>query len=336
MRRATRVGLVLCAATIAGATALALWLAAALYRPGPVDPVELEITPGEPVQGVLRELVDRRLLGSATAGRLWLLLRADGRSPRYGRYVFPAGTTGAAALERVLAGEVETLQVTVVEGSTSDEIAAAFVAAGLGDRDQWRRLVDDPAPVLDLDPAATSLEGYLFPETYRFAVGVDAATAARHLVAQFRRVWGEVDGAATAPPWGSVHEMVTLASMVEAETAEPAERARIAGVFLNRLRLGMLLQCDPTVVFALRRRGEWTGRLLRTHWTVDDPYNTYRYPGLPPGPIGSPGRASLAAARSPEHHRYIYFVARPEGGHTFSTTLAEHNRAVARLRRSRR
>ena len=124
--------------------------------------------------------------------------------------------------------------------------------------------------------------------------------------------------------------------MVEAETSLPSERPRIAGVFLNRLRLGMLLQCDPTVVFALKRRGEWSGRLLRVHWQVDDPYNTYRYPGLPPGPINSPGRASLAAAIAPERHRFLYFVARPDGGHVFSATLEDHNRAVARLLRVRR
>jgi UPF0755 protein len=110
----------------------------------------------------------------------------------------------------------------------------------------------------------------------------------------------------------------------------------VAGVFYNRLERGMLLQCDPTVVYSLRRRGEWTGRLLRVHWEVDDPYNTYRYPGLPPGPINCPGRAAIAAALSPERHAFLYFVARPDGGHSFSRTLSEHNRAVARLLRSRR
>lgn len=336
MRRAVRIGVAGAAAGALVAIAIVSWFALALYRPGPSLPVELEITPGQSVQSVLAELTDRGLLGSATAGRLWLLTRGGGRSPRYGRYVFAPGTTGAAALRRVLDGVVETFEVTVIEGSRSDEIAAAFITSGLGDTAIWHNLLADPAPIADLAPAATSLEGYLFPDTYRFAAGIDAATAARHLAQQFRRVWLEVDGAAPLPPWGTPHEIVTLASMVEAETSDVAERARIAGVFLNRLRLGMLLQCDPTVEFALRRHGEWSGRLLRIHWTLDDFYNTYRYPGLPPGPIGSPGRAALSAARSPEDNHFVYFVARPEGGHTFSTTLADHNRAVARLRRSRR
>jgi UPF0755 protein len=127
-----------------------------------------------------------------------------------------------------------------------------------------------------------------------------------------------------------------MASLVEGETSVPEERQRVAGVFMNRLDRGMLLQCDPTVVYALQRRGEWQGRLYRHHWQVDDPYNTYRYPGLPPGPINSPGRAAIAAALRPQSHKYLYFVAKPEGGHSFSRTLKEHNRAVARLQRSRK
>ena len=161
------------------------------------------------------------------------------------------------------------------------------------------------------------------------------SAAARHLVDRFRTVWREeID--ASPELWGSPFEVVTLASLVEAETGVSGERGRVAGVYLNRLRRGMLLQCDPTVIFSLKRRGEWTGRLLRIHWGVDDPYNTYRYPGLPPGPINSPGRAALTAAISPEEHGYLYFVAAPGGGHTFSRTLAEHNRAVAVWQRSRR
>jgi UPF0755 protein len=184
-------------------------------------------------------------------------------------------------------------------------------------------------------PEADSLEGFFFPDTYQFALGTGADAAARHLVDRFRAVWDE-ERARIDQAWGSPFEVLVLASLVEAETPVAAERERVAGVFVNRLRRGMLLQCDPTVVFALKRRGEWTGRLLRVHWGVDDPYNTYRYPGLPPGPINSPGRASLRAAMSPEIHGYLYFVAAPGGGHVFSRTLAEHNRAVARWQRSRR
>lgn len=315
--------------------AAAGWWSWALHRPGPPVEVDLEVPPGRPTRGVLEDLTDADLLGSPLAGRLWLAAFGDGRTPRFGRYRFAPRTTGAEALRRMLAGEVETVQVTIVEGATARQVADAFDAAGLGSRDDWRRVLSRTDWIGDLAPEATSLEGYLFPETYRFAVGLNAETAGRHLVSQFRRVWREVVADATEAPWGGVHEVVTLASLVEAETSIPEERSRIAGVFLNRLRRGMLLQCDPTVVYALERRGGFDGPLLRVHLAVDDPYNTYRYPGLPPGPVNSPGRAALAAALAPAEHRLLYFVASPEGGHAFSRTLAEHNRAVARLRRSR-
>jgi len=184
-------------------------------------------------------------------------------------------------------------------------------------------------------PEAPSLEGFLFPDTYTFAVGISAENAAQHLVSQFLYVFSN-EPVDDAEPWGSVLEIVTLASLVEAETSIDSERALVAGVYLNRLRRGMLLQCDPTVVYALKRRNEWSGRLYRIHWEVDDPYNTYRNPGLPPGPINSPGRAALAAALHPESTPYLYFVAKPGGGHQFSRTLSEHNRAVARWRNARR
>jgi UPF0755 protein len=214
-------------------------------------------------------------------------------------------------------------------------VAEVFIAAGLCDTTDWESILSQGRWVHDVVPDADSLEGFLFPDTYRFAVGLSAEAAARHLVNRFRSVW--IEETDRAPdPWGSTLELVTLASMVEAETSVPDERPRIAGVFTNRLRRGMLLQCDPTVVYALKRRGEWTGRLLRRHWQTDDPYNTYRYPGLPPGPINSPGRAALAAVLDPEDHDYLYFVASPEGGHYFSKTLREHERAVGRWMSSRR
>jgi UPF0755 protein len=238
-------------------------------------------------------------------------------------------------LEQLLEGRVEMVTVTVVEGSDVAAVAAQMAATGIGTEAEWLAIADRVEWIADLAPEAGSLEGFLFPDTYQFAVGIGVETAARHLVDRFRLVWSE-ERARSLDAWGDVYEVVTLASMVEAETPLPEERPRVAGVFVNRLRRGMLLQCDPTVVFALKRRGEWTGRLLRVHWGVDDPYNTYRYPGLPPGPINSPGRASIRATLAPEEHRYLYFVASPGGGHEFSASLAEHNRAVARWQKRKR
>lgn len=284
---------------------------------------------------VLQLLEEADLLPSTLAGRLYLRFAAEGQSIRFGHYRIAAGSRPVEVLDRLLEGRVEMLTVTVLEGSDIGDVATQMAAAGIGDEAEWRLLATRVDWVSDLAPEAVSLEGFFFPDTYQFAVGVGAEAAAHHLVGRFRLVWDE-ERSRVETPWGDLFETVTLASLVEAETPVSDERDRVAGVFVNRLRRGMLLQCDPTVAFALKRRGEWTGRLLRVHWGVDDPYNTYRFAGLPPGPINSPGRASIRAALSPEEHRFLYFVAAPGGGHVFSHTLAEHNRAVALWQRSRR
>jgi UPF0755 protein len=313
----------------------AAWVRQALYRPSTSVAVELEIPQGMSGREILDRLHARGLLPSKLAGRLYLRAAAADRWLHFGHYRFAAGSRPVDVLERVLDGRIEQLTVTLVEGSSLADVAAQMAAGGIGTEAEWLSVSGRVDWVADLAPEAATLEGFLYPDTYRFAVGIGVADAARHLVERFRSVWSEV-GPVEGDPWGTPYDIVTLASMVEAETSVDDERSRIAGVFVNRLRRGMLLQCDPTVVYALERRGEWTGRLLRVHWQVDDPYNTYRYPGLPPGPINSPGAAALRAAAAPEAHEYLYFVASPAGGHVFSTTLKDHNRAVADWRRSRR
>lgn len=323
------------ALTLVSITAAGLWLHYVLWGFRSDRPVSLEIAAGTPARRILAELQDNHLLPSTLAARLYLRAQSHGRSLHFGRYQFNSGLRPVDVLEIVLDGNVEMFEITVVEGESASEIGHRFSTVGVGTEEEWRLLVTRVDWIAPAVPDAPSLEGFLFPDTYRFAVGVNAESAARHLTERFLSVWRE-ERAASGAPWGTSLEMVTLASLVEAETSIDAERAVIAGVFVNRLRRGMLLQCDPTVVYALRRRNEWQGRLLRVHWEVDDPYNTYRYPGLPPGPINSPGRAALAGALHPEATPYLYFVARPGGGHTFSRTLTEHNQAVAELRASRR
>lgn len=311
------------------------WLWAMLLRPGPQREVDLEVAEGAATVAVLEQLHSADLLPSVNAARIYLALFGRGRSPRFGSYRVPPSSRPVEVLERILDGRVKTLRVTIIEGLTADAVAERCVAAGIGDPEQWQQVIQGTEWISDLAPAAANLEGFLFPETYRFSAGISAGRAARHMVLRFRRVWQE-ETTMAPDAWGTPLQVVTLASLVEAETSLDDERARIAGVFLNRLDLGMLLQCDPTVVFGLKQLNRWDGRLLRQHWQLDHPYNTYRYPGLPPGPINSPGRAAIRAALQPERTRDLYFVAKPGGGHTFSKTLKEHNRAVARLRRSRR
>ncbi len=323
-------------ALLLAAAGTAVWVHRVLLLPGPDHAVQIDVAPGASVTAVLLQLQHRGLLPSPLAGKLYVRLMAQGRSLRFGHYRIPPQTSPAEVLERLLDGRVETVEVTIIEGSDLDTVAERFMAAGIGDHAAWQEVFGHADWVHDLAPGTTSLEGFLFPETYRFSIGTPADSAARHMVERFRQVWHEETQLAGPPHWGSLIEVLTMASLVEAETSVPDERARIAGVYFNRLHIGMLLQCDPTVIYALKKRREWQGRLLRLHLQVDHPYNTYRYPGLPPGPVSSPGRAALAAALQPEENRYLYFVASPGGGHTFSYTLREHNRAVARLRRSQR
>lgn len=317
------------------ATVIGVWLHHSLWGARSELEVSLEITAGSSAREILIQLHSEGLLPSVLAGRIYLRAAESGRALHWGHYCFPQASRPVDVLDAIIEGAVEMFQVTVVEGSEAADIGTQLTDLGVGTADDWRRFISEVTWVEDLAPGALSLEGFLFPDTYRFAVGISAEDVARHLVHRFEEVWEE-ESRGAGGLWGSPLEIVTLASMVEAETSLEGERGLIAGVFSNRLHRGMLLQCDPTVVYSLKRRGEWRGRLLRIHWEVDDPYNTYRYPGLPPGPINSPGRASLAAALRPATTPYLYFVARPGGGHTFSKTLSDHNRAVAQLLSSRR
>lgn len=312
-----------------------LWFHRSLWGFRSPRAVELEIAAGSTAREILIQLHTEQLLPSVLAGRIYLKTLASGQSLYYGHYRFPPASRPIDVFESILEGAVEMFAVTIVEGSEVSEIGQQFADLGLGTVEQWRGFGRRSEWIEDFAPGAPSLEGFLFPDTYRFAVGISAQRVALHLVERFRAVWSEEVGK-VGEVWGSTLEIVTLASLVEAETSLDEERHLIAGVFANRLRRGMLLQCDPTVIYALKRRNEWKGRLLRIHWEVDDPYNTYRYAGLPPGPINSPGRAALAAAITPPATPYLYFVAKPGGGHAFSKTLSEHNRAVARLLSSRR
>jgi UPF0755 protein len=204
-----------------------------------------------------------------------------------------------------------------------------FGRSALGTAEQFVTAASDTSLVAELDPRAASLEGYLFPDTYALARSAGAAGTVRAMVARFEAAFDPALRAAAQETGLTLREIVTLASLVEKETAAPAERPIVAAVYQNRLRIGMPLQCDPTVIYALILAGRWNGNLTREDLRMDSPYNTYRYRGLPPGPIASPGRASIEAVIKPATVPYLYFVSRNDGTHVFASTLAEHNRNVA-------
>jgi UPF0755 protein len=224
--------------------------------------------------------------------------------------------------------------VTFPEGKVLEEMADLAEAKGIP-RQEFLAAARDPSLVRDLDPRAEDLEGYLFPDTYDLPRGENrGAVLVERMVRRFRDVVEPLRADLLAQKL-TLREVVTLASVVEKETADPRERPRIAAVFQNRLARGMPLQTDPTVIYALRKAGRWDGNIRKKDLDIDSPYNTYRRPGLPPGPIASPGREAILATLHPADTKDLYFVSRNDGSHHFSETLSEHERAVDRYQRSR-
>jgi UPF0755 protein len=293
----------------------------------------VEIPPAQGVVGIARILGQEGVIRSPAAFVGLAALRGTARSLKAGEYEVPQGASLFAVLALIESGRVKPHVVVLPEGATVRELARALEAEGLAAADDVLRAATSPMLVYEFGIAAPSLEGYLFPDTYHLTKGMRVEEILGRMVHRFRDRAGTEDVVARARARGfSLHELVTLASIVEKETALPAERPVIARVFLNRLRRGMPLQADPTVAYAAGKEGRAP---TREDLRADHPFNTYRNRGLPPGPIGNPGRAAIEAVLEPADVPYLYFVAIDERAHHFSTTLEEHNEAVARYRQYR-
>jgi UPF0755 protein len=255
------------------------------------------------------------------------------RKVKAGEYELPAGGRAVDILGRLVEGRVVLHPVTIAEGLTLKETLGRLAAAGFGPLADLEAAARDTSDIALLDPDATSLEGYLHPETYHFPKGTPAAEIIRRMTGQFREVFDSSLRARAAARRMSVRDTVILASLIEKETALPAERKLVSAVFHNRLVLGMKLDCDPTVIYGLTLLGPFEGRLRTKDLKTDTPYNTYMHAGLPPGPICSPGRGSLEAAVEPADVEYLYFVSRNDGSHEFNRSLADHSRAVRKYQR---
>jgi peptidoglycan lytic transglycosylase G len=291
------------------------------------------VAPGTSGLAILASLEREGVIRNATLARVWLLTQGDPRL-QAGEYLFHAPLSTVDALDKVIRGDVVAHGVTVPEGLTLEETADRLVDAGLGPRDAFLAAMRDAGPIADLDPHAADLEGYLFPDSYTFAAGTAPGVVVEAMVGNFRRRWRrEVAPHLSADGGRTLREVVTLASIVEKEAKASPERPLIAAVYANRLQRGMGLFADPTVIFALKKLGRWDGNIRKADLALDSPYNTYRYAGLPPGPICSPGVGSLAAAADPADVPYLYFVSRNDGTHVFATSLEEHNRNVAEWQR---
>jgi UPF0755 protein len=314
-------------AVIFGSGVAERWLREAPEATG--ETVEFVVEAGEPFGRVAERLEADGL--AVSARRLRILARLRDRADRQihaGTYEVARGTPPDSLLVQLIEGRVRLVRFVVPEGFRLEQIAMlAESVLGI----PATELVDaaaDPQVRARLECPAPNLEGYLFPETYFFPDGIDAAGVVNTLTGRFTATWRDLRG---RPPLDlDRHQAVTLASIVESETGVPSERSHVAAVYINRLREGWKLEADPTVRYGL---GLFTGRLYYKHLDVDTPYNTYRVAGLPPGPIGSPGRDALQAVLEPlEPCDDFFFVASGDGGHVFSETKAAHDRAVAEYR----
>jgi UPF0755 protein len=332
MKRLGLLALLLIAAIGAGAG----WLDSQISRPyrgHRPEKVFVDIPHGSSrwqIAGILREddVIRNRL--AFTLFSYWHF-----RKPiQAGEYYFDQPVNTREVFWKMARGRIYVRTILVPEGWTSFEIAEEIQAQGICDRDQFLAATHETSLISSIAPGAHSLEGFLFPSTYEFTRHNSCEEVVKRMVGNFKAVWDSIKPAdLQALPGGLTPlQIVTLASLVERETPDREERRLVAGVFYNRLRKGVPLQCDPTVQYALALEGHPMKDVKPADLKVDSPYNTYTHAGLPPGPIANPGEASLRAALAPEVTDYLYFVANDKGGHFFAKTLAEHDRNVKRLR----
>jgi UPF0755 protein len=307
----------------------ATWLVLAPF--GPETETFVELAPGFSTVRMGRQLEESGVVRSQFAFdlvRWWK--RGTLKAGEY-RFDHPVAVTEVYA--RISRGDVYTRTVIIPEGASLFEIAARLEQTGFGSRKSFLEgAARQVGLVKDLDPGAASLEGYLFPDTYHFARKFGPAQICAAMVKRFRAVAGQIGLVGLK---GNMHRVVTMASLVERETAVDEERPLVAGVFENRLAKKMPLMTDPSVIYGLELDGRWRGAIYQSDLKLDTPYNTYLHTGLPPGPVANPGLRSLKAAMEPAKSDYLYFVAagaNPQGRSLFSSTLEEHARNVADYR----
>ena len=286
------------------------------------------IAPGTGTPAIRRLLVEAGVIRDEMAFRLALWWTGRALDLQAGEYRFDRPLAAVDVVERIASGDVVTRPITFPEGLTIGEMAELFESRGFGAASDFEAAAANPSLVRAVDDEAEDLEGYLFPETYSLPRDTSASRLVALMVDRFLATFVEQWRRAAAEQGLTVRQVVTLASLVEEETGAPHERPIVAAVYRNRFRIGMRLQADPTVVYAMRQAGTYAGNIRRADLAMDSPYNTYRYAGLPPGPIAAPGAAALAAVLMPADVDYLYFVSRNDGTHAFARTLAEHNRNV--------
>ena len=323
-----RLGTVLGTLLVLGAlTAYYLWVY--YHTPASHEPAEriVTIAPGTSLRQIATQLTENGLLRHRWMFVLYVTWLAPGPHLQAGEYSLSTSMSPAQIAAILRSGKVRYHTLTIPEGATIRDIATLVGVLGLGQAQTILDLAHDTAFIASLGLTAPSLEGYLFPDTYRLPRGMQERALLTLMVRTLQANYTPEIGTQADRLGFSQHEILTLASLIEKEAQIDDERFLIAAVYHNRLRHGMRLQCDPTVIYALGT--QFDGNIRKADLRIDSPYNTYRYAGLPPGPIANPGRRAIEAAIAPAAVDYLYFVAmRQDGRHKFSTTLAEHNQAV--------
>jgi len=330
--------LILLIGTMAGG---ALWLRSTVNKPVEHESADqiISIEPGTGTQAIIARLGEAGIVRNPTALKIYLKLTGRSTALKAGDYRFASPISPLQAIDKIVRGEVYLERVTIPEGYNRFEIAETLATkTGKATAEEFLRIINDQTPIEKIAPEARNLEGYLFPDTYNYSPKTTPEELIRAMVNRFDEVFTP-EWATRASQLGlTVNQVVTLASIIEKEAKVPDERPHMASVFFNRLKIGMLLGSDPTFIYAAMLANDYDGNPNQPrHRTRLSPYNTYLVPGLPPGPIASPGRASLEAALYPDNTDDLYFVVSGTNGrHKFSRTAAEHDIAVQEYRRQQR
>jgi UPF0755 protein len=295
--------------------------------------VFIEIVPHSKTNQIADLLVQKGILRHRLPFMLYVRYKDMARHIQAGEYRFADPATPAQVAQRLVKGDVSFLSVTIPEGLTAQETVALLSKSGVGDLDALQQQLTRTDWIRDLDPHARNLEGYLFPETYRFNHKTDSETAIKTMVDEFRKRIAKIEALYPPGPGWTVPRIVILASMIEKEAKQVEEGPLVASVLINRLEKGMPLACDATIIYAMKRAGTYEGRLRKADLMMESPYNSYRHLNLPPGPIANPGENSLRAALNPAHSAYFYYVSRNDGTHQFSKDFEAHQNAVNRFQR---
>jgi UPF0755 protein len=321
----------------AGLAATGFWLRSELETPyyhNPEPEVFVEIPRGASITETADLLMHFGVLRAHLPFLLYLRYSNSGRHIQAGEYRFSEAATPKQIAQRLIRGDVFFRALTVPEGLTAEETIELAVKDSLGNREEMEQTLLKTEWIRDLSPNAQNLEGYLFPETYRFRRKTDSETILKTMMQRFRIKLGKTMEAYPLRTGWSIAQIVILASMIEKEVKKPEEGPLVASVLTNRLDKKMPLACDATIIYAMKLAGTYKGHLGKRDLGMDSPYNSYLHPNLPPGPICNPGVASLRAALNPARTEYLYYVSKNDGTHQFSKDYASHSRAVDKYQRS--